>query len=235
MALDDLGVSQDGILEIEDRATTKKTRIVAHAQQVVRFDRETEDPLPQEIERRLLEAARTALDGASGLIVSDYEKGTVTASILEGILPEADRRGLPVVVDPKPALYRSYRPITAITPNVGEASRITGVKVRNDEDAARVAGEIRERLGCRAVLLTRGDKGMLLCEEGSQPRPIAASAREVFDVTGAGDTVAATFVLALAAGASFLDAAELANTAAGVVVGKVGTAAATIEELLGAA
>ncbi len=229
--LEALGVPRSGILEIEGRPTTKKTRIVAHGQQVVRYDRETDEPLSRDVERRLLEAAGTALQGAAGLIISDYEKGTVTRFLLEGLLPEADRRGLRVVVDPKPALYEAYRPITAITPNVQEASRMTGTRIRTDEEAKRAAEGILEKLGCRAVLLTRGDRGMLLCERGAAPRSIPATAREVYDVTGAGDTVVATFTLALAAGASMMDAALLANRAAGVVVAKVGTAAATIEEI----
>lgn len=233
--LDALGVPRAGIVEIEGRATTKKTRIVAHGQQVVRFDRETEEPLTRDVEGRLLDAAITSLQGAAGMIVSDYEKGTVTASLLEGILPEAAKRGLPVVVDPKPGLYESYRPVTAITPNVSEAAMMTHRRIRSDGDAVEAAGEILKKLECRAVLLTRGDRGMLLCERGAAPRAIPATAREVYDVTGAGDTVAATFALALAAGATLADAALLANRAAAVVVAKVGTATATPEEIAGPA
>ncbi len=229
--LESLGAPRSGILEIEGRPTTKKTRIVAHAQQVVRFDRETDEPLSQDVERRLLDAAVTALQGAAGLIVSDYEKGTVTRSLLEGLLPEADRRGIHVVVDPKPSLFEAYRPISAITPNVNEAAQMTRRRIRTDEEAVQAAHAILEKLRCKAVLLTRGDRGMLLCERGAAPKSIPATAREVFDVTGAGDTVVATFALALAAGASMIEAALLANRAAGVVVEKVGTAAATIAEI----
>jgi D-glycero-beta-D-manno-heptose-7-phosphate kinase len=221
----------EGVIEVEGRATTKKTRIVAHSQQVVRFDREEDAPLDGGAERRLIEAARGALRTASALVVSDYEKGTVTARLLAEILPEAGRRGLPVVVDPKPSLYESYRPVTAITPNVSEAAQMTGIRIRDDADVRRAAEAILEKLACRAVLLTRGERGMLLCEAGGSPVLIPTAAREVYDVTGAGDTVVAGFVLALAAGATMHEAAEIANAAAGIVVGKVGTATASPDEL----
>jgi D-beta-D-heptose 7-phosphate kinase/D-beta-D-heptose 1-phosphate adenosyltransferase len=232
--LEALEIPREGIVQAEGRPTTKKTRIVAHGQQVVRFDRETEELLSDDMANRILDAASTAIRGATGLIVSDYEKGTITASLLERLLPAADRRGLATVIDPKPSRYASYRPAAALTPNVGEASRMTGMPVRTDEEAAAAAEAIRRTLDCRAVLLTRGERGMLLCEKDRQPQAIPTMAREVFDVTGAGDTVAATFSLALAAGAGMADAAWLANAAAGVVVGKVGTATATVEEILAA-
>jgi len=228
------GARREGVVEVAGRPTTKKTRIVAHSQQVVRFDREEDTALEPGAAVRVLEAARAALRGSAALIVSDYEKGTVTAPLLEGLLPEARRSSIPVVVDPKPSLYGAYRPITAITPNSGEASEMSGIRVRDDDSARRAGMEILRALGCRAVLLTRGEKGMLLCEAGSEPARIAASAREVYDVTGAGDTVAAAFALALSAGASMRESAEIANAAAGVVVGKVGTATATPEEILDA-
>lgn len=229
--LDALGAPRDGVLQVEGRATTKKTRIVAHAQQVVRFDREEDAPLSDEDQECLAASARAALYGAAALIVSDYEKGGVTRAILGGVLPEAERLGIPTVVDPKPMHFEAYRPITAVTPNINEASQVARVRIRDDADAARAAAVILEMLGCRAVLLTRGESGMLLCEAGAEPSVIPTAAREVYDVTGAGDTVVAAFTLALAAGASMADAAGLANAAAGVVVGKVGTATLTAGEL----
>jgi len=231
-ALEKVKAGTAGVIRIEDRATTKKTRIVAHAQQVVRFDREEEAPVGEAIAGRLQEAASAALRDAKALIVSDYDKGAVSAKLLKAILPEARRLGIPVVVDPKPHLYGAYTPITAITPNANEAGQMSGVSVRAPEDGERAAEAIRKKLGCRAVLLTLGDQGMLLSEEGAAPARIPAAAREVYDVTGAGDTVAAAFALALAAGATMMEAAQLANAAAGVVVGKVGTATATRDEIL---
>jgi len=231
-ALQKIGAGTDGVLQAGGRTTTKKTRVVAHAQQVVRFDREDESLLDEDVSAALGKAASAALREAKALIVSDYEKGTVSAPLLKAVLGEARRLGIPVVVDPKPHLYDAYTPVTAITPNLGEAAQMAGIRIRAPEDRARAAAAILKRLGCKAVLLTLGDEGMLLCEEGAPPALIGAAAREVYDVTGAGDTVVAAFTLALAAGATMPEAAQLANAAAGVVVGKVGTATATREEIM---
>lgn len=232
-AFEERGLPRGGVVEIEGRMTTKKTRIIAHSQQVVRFDREEESPLDAAAERRLNDAALASIRDAAALVVSDYEKGTVSPALLGAVLPRARQLGRPVVVDPKPAHYEAYRPVTAITPNVGEASQMSGIRIRADADAERAAGAILSSLGCEAVLLTQGERGMLLCEAAAEPFRIATAAREVFDVTGAGDTVVATFVLALASGASKREAAVIANAAAGIVVGKVGTATVTPEELVG--
>ncbi|MGH2626145.1 MAG: bifunctional heptose 7-phosphate kinase/heptose 1-phosphate adenyltransferase, partial [Anaerolineales bacterium] len=226
-----LRVDSGGVLQAPGRFTTVKTRVVAHNQQVVRFDREQDDPLDDQTSARLARRALEVCASADALVVSDYEKGCVTADLLSRVLPAAHGRGIPIVVDPKPGLWRSYSPITAITPNQSEASRMAGMKLRTDQDAAAVGEAIRKSLDCRAVLLTRGELGMLLLEQGQRPLPIPATAREVYDVTGAGDTVAAAMALCLAAGASLTEAALVANAAAGVVVGKVGTATATPEEV----
>ncbi len=231
-ALARLGVPADGVVEVAGRATTVKTRIVAHHQQVVRFDREQDEPLDDRASAALAEKAVSLCATAHALVVSDYEKGCVTPAVLSRLLPAVHRRGLPVVVDPKPGHWRAYTPITAITPNQAEAVRMAGLRARTDEDVLAAARAIRKALSCRAVLLTRGEKGMTLLEDGADPLHIPAAARQVFDVTGAGDTVAAVLALGLASGASLAEAATLANAAAGVVVTKLGTATATPEELL---
>jgi len=223
-----------GVVKIPGRVTTVKTRVVAHSQQVVRFDREQDDPVDEATTAKLVAAASRMLEGAGALVVSDYEKGCVTPGLLEQLLPVAKKRGLPVLVDPKPAHWRSYGPVTVIAPNVSEASRMSGVRIRTDQDLVEAGLTIRRSLGCRAVLLTRGEKGMLLLEEGGEPFPIRATSREVFDVTGAGDTVVAALAVGLAAGASLRDASMIANLAAGVVVAKVGTAVASPAEVLAA-
>jgi len=229
-ALASLNAPSEGVLRADGRTTTVKTRIIAHNQQVVRLDREQDDPIDEALAGKLAQTAIDLVATADALVISDYEKGCVTPAVLARVLPAAAQRGIPVVVDPKPLHWASYTPITAITPNQSEAARMSGIRLRSDEDAEAAGRAIRDRLGCDGVLLTRGEAGMLLIQKGAAPFPIAASSREVFDVTGAGDTVVATLALLLAGGASLRDASEVANAAAGVVVGKVGTAAATPAE-----
>jgi rfaE bifunctional protein kinase chain/domain len=217
------------------RPTTVKTRIVAHSQQVVRADREDASDVPARTEAALVEAVRQELAACSALVISDYEKGVVTASLLRRVLPLARRRRVPVLVDPKVRHFRQYRGVTVVTPNQLETEMATGLRVRGPGDLLAAGRRVLSLLGCRAVLVTRGEHGMSLFEKGRPPVHVEAAAREVFDVTGAGDTVIATLALALAAGASLPEAAALANCAAGVVVGKVGTAQATPAEVLAAA
>ena len=233
-ALDSLRVPTAGIVQVEGRATTVKTRIVAHSQQVVRFDQEDDDPLGADITSRLIRKTLDLCKDADALVVSDYEKGCVTPQLLSEVLPAARSGGIPVIVDPKPGHWKSYTPITVMTPNQSEASRMSGLRLVSDADAVAAATAIRVALGCRGILLTRGDKGMLLVEEGEKPFSIAATSREVYDVTGAGDTVVAALALCLAGGVGLRQAALIANAAAGVVVSKVGTAVATPQEIISA-
>ena len=216
------------------RPTTVKTRIVAHGQQVVRADREDASELPAPAEAALVEAVRRGLLSCDALVVSDYQKGVVTASLLRRVLPLARRRRVPVLVDPKVRHFRLYRGATVVTPNQLEAEQATGLRLRGPSDLVAAGRRILSLLGCRAVLVTRGEHGMSLLERGRPPLHVPTTAREVFDVTGAGDTVIATMALALAAGATLPEAAVLANCAAGVVVGKVGTAQAAPGEVLAA-
>ena len=214
------------------RRTTLKTRIVAHGQQVVRADQEDTGDAPRALETALVAALRSELGGADALVVSDYEKGVVTAGLLRRILPLARRMRVPVLVDPKPRHFRLYRGASVVTPNQLETEQVTGLRLVGPAELAAAGRRILSRLGCRAVLVTRGEHGMSLFERGRPPCHVPAAAREVFDVTGAGDSVIATFALALGAGASFVEAAALSNAAASVVVGKLGTAQATPAELL---
>ncbi|MCA1613151.1 MAG: D-glycero-beta-D-manno-heptose-7-phosphate kinase [Acidobacteria bacterium] len=214
------------------RPTTIKTRIIAHNQLVVRADRESRAPVGGEVEGRVVAALLRSLEGADAFVVSDYDKGAVTPRVLAEILPRAVASGVPVLVDPKLRNFDSYRPATLVTPNHHEALRLTGSEDDTDEGVERAARAIRGRLGCDAVLITRGAGGMLLLEGDGRPVSVATTAREVYDVTGAGDTVIATLALMLAAGASLTEAAVLANHAAGIVVGKLGTATAGADELV---
>ena len=221
----------DGLIAIDGRPTTIKTRIIAQHQMVVRADRENRTPVNGEIEQRIISVAIDALANAHALVVSDYDKGVITRRVLESVLPEAYQR-MPVLIDPKLRNFDWYRPATLVTPNHHEAFRLTGVQDSAEEPLQTAASRIREILSCDAVLITRGDRGMVLFERDNPPVKVKTAAREVFDVTGAGDTVIATLALALAAGASMTEAALLANQAAGIVVGKLGTATATSDELL---
>jgi D-beta-D-heptose 7-phosphate kinase/D-beta-D-heptose 1-phosphate adenosyltransferase len=225
------GLTTEGLVEDLGRPTTIKSRVVAHHQQVVRFDREEDEPPPPEVRRRLSDRAQAALEGADAVIISDYDKGGVFRELLERVLPEAARRGLPIVIDPKVRLFGHYSPATVVTPNTREAAAASGIRVRTEEDLLAAGRSLLQRLDCPNLLVTRGEHGMLLMSASGGATFIPAVAREVFDVSGAGDTVAATLALALAGGAPIEEAAILANAAAGIVVGRLGTAAVTGEEL----
>ncbi|HET6670838.1 MAG TPA: D-glycero-beta-D-manno-heptose-7-phosphate kinase [Pyrinomonadaceae bacterium] len=231
-SLRDAGADQDEYLVTDEhRPSTVKTRIIAHSQLVVRADRESRRPVNGQTESRIIEALQAALENAAALIVSDYDKGVVTPRILEKILPLAYDR-VPVLIDPKLRNFGAYRPATLVTPNHHEALRMASLEADTDEGLHEAARRIRAELNCDAVLITRGDRGMMLLEGTGAPVYVATAAREVYDVTGAGDTVIATLAAALAGGSSLIEAATLANHAAGIVVGKVGTATASADELV---
>jgi rfaE bifunctional protein kinase chain/domain len=219
--------ADDYIVVDESRPSTVKTRIIAHNQLVVRADRERRTPVDARTEERLISALREALAGADAFVVSDYDKGAVTPRILLEVLLFAYERSIPVLVDPKMRNFDAYRPATLVTPNHHEALRLTNSEDDTDEGLKRAAHLVRERLGCESVLITRGERGMMLLEKANEPVYVETTAREVYDVTGAGDTVIATLAASLATGASML-----ANHAAGIVVGKIGTATASAEELV---
>jgi D-beta-D-heptose 7-phosphate kinase/D-beta-D-heptose 1-phosphate adenosyltransferase len=216
------------------RPTTTKTRIIAHNQQVVRADRESRASIGPDIEARVLDSFCRKMETCDAVVVSDYGKGLLTPSLLRAALTAARQRGLIVCLDPKMRNFVHYQPVTVITPNNQEAAEASGIAIE-DEEALREAGrKLLSSIDCRAVLITRGEEGMALFTEGGAVAHIPTVAREVYDVTGAGDTVIATLALSLASGATLEEAAVLANHAAGVVVGKVGTAAVTRDELLAA-
>ncbi len=230
--LDKSALQADGALVIDNsRPTTIKTRIIAQHQMVVRADREHRTPVNRQAEDLIISAIKTAIENAHAMVISDYDKGVVTLRILAEILPLAYGR-MPVLIDPKLRNFDAYRPATLITPNHHEALRMANLEEDSDEGLKMAARSIRGRLSCDAVLITRGNRGMMLVEGDREPINVDTTAREVFDVTGAGDTVIAALAAALAAGASMAEAAVLANHAAGIVVGKLGTATATAEEVL---
>jgi D-glycero-beta-D-manno-heptose-7-phosphate kinase len=228
-----------GLLASAARTTSVKTRIVAHKQQVVRIDRESRDGLSEPLTRRLLAALHANIDKAAAVIVGDYGKGVVTQPLLENIKQLCRRRGLWLSLDPKPVHSLHLTGFSLITPNRKEAFELARLpdETRNNDPLAdinlmRVAERLLHELHPALLLITLGELGMLLCRHGHPPFHIPTLAQEVFDVSGAGDTVIACFTLAIAAGASPVEAAILSNHAAGIVVGKVGTATVAPEELL---
>ncbi len=233
-----LGASTDGLVKGK-RPTTVKTRVVAQGQQMVRFDREqTGEPSETTIAAmfRFIEKNVSQFDA---IIISDYYKGVISRSLMKQLLAQVAAvkketgKTIPVVVDPKPDQADRFYGATLITPNHHEAEKMSGIAIVDDTTLQTAAEKLLEKMHCQAVLITRGEAGMALLEKGKELVTIPTTAREVFDVTGAGDTVIATLALGLAADAPFTEAAVLANLAAGVVVGKVGTATVNQEELLG--
>ena len=214
------------------RPTTTKVRIVTERnQQVARVDYEMDSEISDDVEQRLVTTLQQHSSDASAIVVSDYLKGGVTARVMQAVVAAGKERHIPVLVDPKIPHIDYYAGVTVITPNHHEAEIAANMRVRTDDDARGAARVFRERARCEAVLMTRGDQGMWLLSRDAEGS-LTASAREVSDVTGAGDTVIATMALALAAGATLTEAARLANEAAGIVVAKFGPSVVTPAELL---
>lgn len=228
------GIDAGGLLSEAGRPTTTKTRVVAHNQQVVRVDRERREGVVPETAQRLLQWIGEQLPRAGACVISDYGKGVVTPAVAQGTIALAQAAGCPVLVDPKGTDYSRYRGATVITPNLLEAEQAAGLPGESEEEIALVARRLTAELPGTALLITRGAKGMsLFGGEGVPPVHVRSEAKAVFDVTGAGDTVITTLALALAARAPLPDAVRLANRAAGIVVGKLGTATVSLEELRG--
>ena len=219
------------------RPTTVKTRVIAQGQQVVRFDREKTGVLSNGPLGEMIDYIERHLADFDAVIVSDYSKGVVNESLMIRLhrlrrdIMNREGRNLPLVVDPKPANLHRFVGATVITPNNHEASLMSGMEIQHEQELLVAARQIKEDIGCEAVLITRGESGMALLQEDDKLVTIPTMAKEVYDVTGAGDTVAATLALGLGAGCSMSEAAVMANHAAGIVVGKVGTASVTADEL----
>ena len=228
-----------GLITHSSRPTSIKTRIVAHQQQVVRVDRESKTPLDNATTAQLLEAIEHRLKGADAVIVGDYGKGVVTQNLLDALKELCRKRGVWLSFDPKPVHHLNLTDLSLITPNRKEAFELSDLpddtrhaNPLSDLNLIRTAERLLKDLSPALLLITLGEQGMLLCRQGQKLIHIPTVAQEVFDVSGAGDTVIASFTLAIAAGASPLEAAIVSNHAAGVVVGKVGTAIVTPKELV---
>jgi rfaE bifunctional protein kinase chain/domain len=226
-------IATTGLVEDGGRPTVEKVRVVAgRNQQVVRIDYENDSDASSDVERQLVESIERVGTDAAVLVVSDYLKGAITKAVVQALLARKGR-GVPLVIDPKIPHLECYAGASLVTPNQPEAEAATHRRIRSDEDARQAALDFRARARCDAALITRGEHGMWLSSEETEGA-VPAKAREVSDVTGAGDTVVATLALAMAAGGTLAEAAILANYAAGIVVGKFGPATLTSEELLAA-
>ncbi len=230
-----LGVHSGGIVLDSKRPTIIKTRVIGQQQQMLRIDREEPGDLHEEAVEGLRASLAKALEGAHALIVSDYAKGVVGPSVMETVRDLCLVQGIPWIVDPKPSHRELYHGATLMTPNTKELSELSGQPSKTDADVARAGRQLAGDLGLAGLLVTRSEKGMALFAPDAvhkEPWFIPTEAREVFDVSGAGDTVIAVFSAAVAAEGDWKDAAMLANAAAGIVVAKVGTATATPSEIL---
>ncbi len=226
------GIDTSGIIRDPNRRTTVKTRVVADSQQIVRLDVETPHPVTGSIESRLAALIEDALRRAAGLVLCDYAKGLLTPLLLRRAIAAARRAGALIAVDPKRPNFRAYREATIITPNIKEAQAAVGTVIRSDAGLLRAGRRLLAQTSSDYVLITLGEHGMALFGEPGGPCAVASEARQVFDVTGAGDTAIAALSLSLAAGGGASDAMALANIAAGLKVEKRGTAVVTVSELL---
>lgn len=223
-------VNTDGVFSDKDKPTIMKMRVMGRSQQLLRVDYEKKEHLCPDVEQKIREHLDKIIKESDVVIISDYAKGVVSEKVIKFVIDESKRHGKPVVVDPKPQNKERYKGATLITPNHAEACQMAGVEIDNDERIHKIGEALMDELDT-SILLTRGEKGMSVFDEGKDVVTISTKAKEVYDVTGAGDTVVATAALALAAGASTKEAAILANHAAGIKVGKIGTSSITVKEL----
>lgn len=219
-----------GIVRDDKRPTIVKSRVIAHNQQMLRLDSESRDGMTTSVVKKLAPLLRAAMVDSQAVLISDYAKGVITRSTI-ALARRAG--GLPILVDPKIPNYSLYRGATIVTPNLAEAERMSAVAVKNEASLERAAARIMSYLRCPHLLITRGEEGMSLFERATRAAThLPARAQEVYDVTGAGDTVIATLALARASGATWVEAATLANHAAGIVVRKLGAATVSRQELI---
>jgi rfaE bifunctional protein kinase chain/domain len=229
--LTEMGGQLEPLLQAQDCSTTMKIRVIGNRQQVVRVDYDHGMQLSEKLHQDLVDATLTAFRGADAVVFSDYSKGTMTASLCRNLLSEARQMHLPVCVDPKPYSISHYHGATLISPNETEANSATGIHITDDASAVTAARKLQADGDLDAAVITRGGKGMCLCEAEGPAHLIPAVNTEVFDVTGAGDTSIAVLCAAIASGASFLQATIIANTAGGEVVRHIGCATVTPERL----
>lgn len=226
------GVNVDGVFSDAERPTILKTRVIAHQQQVVRIDKEKVDPIHESTIKKIVSFVENVIDDMDGIVIEDYGKGLISPALLNKIVPLAKKKGKIIAVDPKEEHFSYYKGVTVLTPNEHEAARAVRYEIKDDATLKKAGFDLLGKLKARVILLTLGENGMMVFEQGKAPKKIETIAQEVYDVSGAGDTVAATFTLSLISGANTIQAAHIANCAAGIVVGKVGVALATQDEVV---
>lgn len=226
-------ISSQGIFVDETRRTTAKTRIIAHSQQVVRADRENTEELSSDMTSRLVDFIKQKIrqDKISALLISDYGKGVISLNLLNEVISLARENNIFISVDPKETHFMNYKGVSIITPNHSEAGFAYGKRIKDEKSLEEVGWGLLERLEAEALLITRGEKGMSLFEKNKTLTNFPTVAKEVYDVTGAGDTVISALTSAYSAGANLKEAALISNHAAGIVVGEIGTAQVTKDEL----
>lgn len=226
------GARVDALIALEERPTTTKTRIIAHNQQVVRADTECRDRLNGTATKRMLAAVGDTLGDYQAVLFSDYNKGVLTSDLIEPLMSAARKKGASIVAQPKPENISMFHDVTVLAVNEREARGSTGLACDTDAEIEKAGRAMLEKMHPQAVLITRGHRGMSLIEKGQEAHHVPALARQVYDVSGAGDTVVSVLTLCLVAGASLIEATQLANLAAAVVVQKIGTATVEIDEII---
>jgi len=224
-------ISDDLLVTDLSRRSTIKTRIIAHSQQIVRADREDRHEINPDIEKEIISRLLSVIDDVQAVILSDYGKGVITQSLLEKLMSVCLQKSVFVAVDPKETHFNNYQNVSLITPNHHEAGFAYGRRIRNEKDLLEVGNGLLKRLRAKSILITRGSDGMSLFIEDTEPKHIPTFAKKVYDVTGAGDTVIAAFVMATCAGADLVESAVIANAGAGLTVGEIGTATVTTDDL----
>ncbi|MBN1756433.1 D-glycero-beta-D-manno-heptose-7-phosphate kinase [bacterium] len=225
-------IASKSLITDYSRPTTLKTRIIAHHQQVVRVDRENREDIDSPILEEVLAVFRTNLPHADGVIISDYGKGLLTREMVQEVIHSCRKQQKFIAVDPKEKYFQYYKGISIITPNVHETETALKTRIRSEDELVAAGEKLLKMLEAKNVLITRGEKGMSLFQQNGDYYYLPTVAKEVYDVTGAGDTVTASLTLAAISGASYFEAAYISNHSAGIVVGEVGTAAVTLDKLL---
>jgi len=229
--LEDLGIETDGIISEPRRPTTRKTRVIASNQQVLRIDKEIKKNINGDTLEKLVKIIETKISTANLVILSDYDKGLITKELVGQIVRLAKKYHILTLADPKSLNFSKYEQVSILTPNKKEASLAANMEIKSERDLFDAGRKIMDQIRLDRLLVTCGKDGMVLFEKGRAPYTIESKARQVFDVSGAGDTVISLLGLGLATGASFKQSASIANVAAGIVVAKLGTATASIDEL----